>query len=162
MLLCVCALPAATAQEDGTVSAQDVFIIFGSFVVAVIALFLYLARDTILRRRTDYDEANLGSKQNRDYDKYHSDWQDDYEEYEVAKRDTPGYQDHYVVLGVDPDATIDTIKKRYRRLAREHHPDKTGGPSDEMVRINRAYEVLSDPESRRMYDEEYDGARGEI
>ncbi|HEU5229362.1 MAG TPA: DnaJ domain-containing protein [Ktedonobacteraceae bacterium] len=65
--------------------------------------------------------------------------------------DTP--ENYYAILGVPIDADSDTLKRAYRQLARRYHPDLAGpeGALD-MKRINRAYDVLSDPEKRRSYD----------
>jgi molecular chaperone DnaJ len=63
--------------------------------------------------------------------------------------------DHYELLGVSRDATAEDIKKAYRRLARQHHPDvNPGDPAAEtrFKEITVAYEVLSDPERRARYD----------
>ena len=63
--------------------------------------------------------------------------------------------DPYEVLGVPRDASADAIKKAYRRLARQHHPDANrGNPASEekFKEINAAYEVLSDPEKRARFD----------
>ncbi|CEL99126.1 unnamed protein product [Vitrella brassicaformis CCMP3155] len=58
----------------------------------------------------------------------------------------------YEVLGVSQNDDLNTIKKAYRKLAMKHHPDKGGDP-ELFKEIGRAYEVLSDPEKRRTYDE---------
>jgi molecular chaperone DnaJ len=62
--------------------------------------------------------------------------------------------DYYEVLGVRRDASTDEIKRAYRKIAREHHPDIAGEDGDgEMFKLaTRAYEVLSNPEKRRQYD----------
>src|SRR5260370_9332322 len=60
---------------------------------------------------------------------------------------------YYAILGVPIDADINTIKRAYRQLARRYHPDLAGpGGAVQMKRINRAYDVLSDPEKRLNYD----------
>ncbi|MDP9822418.1 molecular chaperone DnaJ [Nocardioides massiliensis] len=63
-------------------------------------------------------------------------------------------QDLYDVLGVSRDADADAIKKAYRRLARQLHPDVNPDPEtqERFKEVSRAYEVLSDPEKRRHYD----------
>ena len=64
---------------------------------------------------------------------------------------------HYDVLGVAPSASPTAIREAYRRLAREHHPDRTHGSpggGDRMPLINEAYRVLSDPARRAVYDAE--------
>src|SRR5260221_13847184 len=62
--------------------------------------------------------------------------------------------DYYAALGVRRDATQDEIKKAYRRLARELHPDVNPDPGtqERFKEIGMAYEVLSDPQKRQMYD----------
>ena len=57
----------------------------------------------------------------------------------------------YDVLGVPQNATTDDIKRAYRKLAREHHPDK-GGDAEKFKKVQEAYEVLSDPEKRQKFD----------
>src|SRR5215475_9224934 len=62
--------------------------------------------------------------------------------------------DYYAVLGVRRDANAEEIKKAYRRLARELHPDVNPDPvtQERFKEITQAYEVLSDPDKRQMYD----------
>src|SRR6516225_2726099 len=60
---------------------------------------------------------------------------------------------YYAILGVPVDADDDTLKRAYRQLARRYHPDLAGEDGAvHMKRINRAYDVLSDPEKRLNYD----------
>ena len=60
--------------------------------------------------------------------------------------------DYYSILGVSRDADEKTIKKAFRKLAREHHPD-AGGDEAKFKEINEAYEVLSDEKKRKLYDQ---------
>jgi DnaJ-class molecular chaperone len=59
--------------------------------------------------------------------------------------------EHYQTLGIAKNATPDEIKKAYRKLASQHHPDK-GGDTATFQKIQVAYDVLSDPEKRQQYD----------
>lgn len=61
-------------------------------------------------------------------------------------------KDYYTILGVKKDSSQDEIKKAYRKLAHQYHPDKTGGDDDRFKEINEAYYVLSDPDRRQKYD----------
>ena len=61
-------------------------------------------------------------------------------------------KDYYAILGVKKDATEDELKKAFRRLAHEHHPDKGGDPA-KFKDMNEAYQVLSDKQKRQMYDQ---------
>src|SRR5690606_4857001 len=75
-------------------------------------------------------------------------------------------RDYYEILGVDRHASPQELKKAYRRLAMEYHPDRNPSPdaAEKFKEINEAYEVLSDPEKRPLYDRSahagVDGARG--
>jgi len=146
------------------VSDQDLIIIFSSFIVSVIAIFLYLARNQILRRKSEYDEGEFESKKNKDYEKYHSDWSsDEYIGKKKANRDEEEFKklkqnsefpDYYNVLGIPKDASQREIKKQFRFLAKEWHPDRNPDlkTKEKMAEINKAYEVLSDNERKKNYD----------
>ncbi|MFQ5398377.1 MAG: DnaJ C-terminal domain-containing protein [Anaerolineae bacterium] len=65
------------------------------------------------------------------------------------------YKDYYKILGVSRDADEKQIKRAYRRLAREYHPDKNQGnkaAEEKFKEINEAYEVLGNPDNRAKYD----------
>ena len=64
-------------------------------------------------------------------------------------------RDYYTVLGVDRNADDSTIKKAYRKLAKKYHPDTSVGNAqaeEKFKEVTKAYEVLSDPEKRKLYD----------
>lgn len=66
------------------------------------------------------------------------------------------YKDYYSILGVDRKASPEEIKKAYRKLARQYHPDVNQGDNasaEKFQEINEAHEVLSDPNKRSKYDE---------
>src|SRR5690348_264705 len=62
-------------------------------------------------------------------------------------------RDYYEILGVGKSASADEIKKAYRRLAVQYHPDKQGGSEEKFKEINEAYEVLKDADKRQRYDQ---------
>src|SRR5260370_13662025 len=65
-------------------------------------------------------------------------------------------QDFYEALAVSRTATEDEIRKAYRKLARKHHPDLNPGDNaseDRFKKVQEAYDVLSDPKKRQIYDQ---------
>lgn len=62
-------------------------------------------------------------------------------------------RDYYEVLGVSKGASPDELKKAFRRLAVQHHPDKEGGDETKFKELNEAYEVLKDDKKRQRYDQ---------
>ncbi len=62
-------------------------------------------------------------------------------------------KDYYKILGVEKGASKDEIKKAFRKLAHEHHPDKTGGDDKKFKEVNEAYSVLSDDSKKAQYDQ---------
>lgn len=62
-------------------------------------------------------------------------------------------KDYYAILGVNKNASEDEIKKAFRKLAHQHHPDKQGGDEKKFKEANEAYQVLSDQEKRKKYDQ---------
>lgn len=62
-------------------------------------------------------------------------------------------KDYYSLLGVDKNASEEDIKKAFRKLAHQYHPDKTGGNADKFKEINEAYQVLGNAQKRQQYDQ---------
>jgi len=174
-LMIIGAIQSISAQEEGSSSnleysmtTEESIILFGGFALAVIGIFLFLARDTILRKKTSYDKEDHESKKDRTYEKYHSDWTDDYVDFNYTKftEDDAEFSkaaknstlpDYYKILGVPYSASQEEIKKRYRELAKKLHPDKSKGEkTDEtMAEINKAYEILSQIERKEKYDKHF-------
>lgn len=61
--------------------------------------------------------------------------------------------DYYKILGIGREATGDDIKKAYRKLAHQYHPDKKGGNEAKFKELNEAYQILSDPQKKARYDQ---------
>ena len=144
-------------------------IIFASAATLIIGILIFLARHSIIRKKTDYDTDDWVSKKNRDYEKYHSEWMSDeisFERKGKNKLSDDEFQksllhknlpDYYTVLGVQKNASQDEIKRKFRLLAKEWHPDRkqTNNAEEKMAQINTAYEVLSNLKRRKMYDQHF-------
>ena len=61
-------------------------------------------------------------------------------------------KDYYKILGIEKSASEEDVKKAYRKLAHQFHPDKPGGNAEKFKQINEAYQVLSNKEKRQQYD----------
>ncbi|MBI4262029.1 molecular chaperone DnaJ [Candidatus Uhrbacteria bacterium] len=62
-------------------------------------------------------------------------------------------KDYYKILGISKSASADEIKRAFRKLANEHHPDRGNGNAEKFKEVNEAYQVLSDTEKRSQYDQ---------
>ena len=60
--------------------------------------------------------------------------------------------DYYNVLGVERNASETDLKKAYKKLSMQHHPDRNGGSDEKFKQINEAYSTLKDPQKRQQYD----------
>jgi molecular chaperone DnaJ len=62
-------------------------------------------------------------------------------------------KDYYKILGVEKNASADDVKKAFKKSAMQHHPDRPGGDEAKFKEVNEAYQVLSDAEKRKRYDQ---------
>src|SRR4030042_3356455 len=62
-------------------------------------------------------------------------------------------EDYYKILGLEKTATEADIKRAYRKLAHQYHPDKGNGDEKKFKEVSEAYQILSDPEKRKQYDQ---------
>jgi len=153
--------------EEIYITQEDLITTFTICIIVVAGIFVYLARNIILRKKTKYDELDLDSKKNRDYEKYHSEWTDE-EIFGSRKKNTMNQKtfnkmlknktlpNYYDVLGIEQSASAEQVKEKFRLLAKEWHPDRRKDSSEEkMTEINQAYEVLSNKKLREEYDKYY-------
>ena len=159
--------PMDVSNEHDTISESDQILIFSISGIVIIGTVIFLARHSFVRKKTEYDTGEWKSKKNRDYEKYHSDWMSDEVNFErdgkkkltdeefrksLLSNNLPNY---YEILQIQKNTSQAEIKNQYRRLAKKWHPDREKSPGAErkMMQINMAYEVLSSPKRRKMYDQ---------
>jgi len=152
---------------------EDVKIAMIIIAVAVVSIFLYLGRDIILRRKSEYEKKEYQSKKDRDYEKYHSEWTGYDEDFFGAKKSNEAKEfqkmmhdsvlpNYYASLETTIDATPEEIKSKFRQLAKENHPDKSKDEksAERFAEITKAYEVLSNEVARKEYDKYYKAVFG--
>ena len=159
--------PMKVSNGANSLSESDQITIFAIAAIIIIGVLVFLARGSFTRKKTEYDAGEWESKKNRDYEKYHSEWMSDEISFErkgknklsdeefrksLLKENLP---DYYDILQVPKNANQAEIKRQFRLLAKKWHPDKkqSNDAEEKMAQINMAYEVLSNPKRRKMYDQ---------
>ena len=159
-------------KVDGALESlteSDQIIVFASAAAIIISVLIFLARGSIFRKKNEYDTGEWESKKNRDYEKYHSEWMSDEISFERKGKNklsdedfrksllTKNLPDYYAILQIQNSASKDEIKNQFRKLAKKWHPDRKQSDDAEkkMAEINTAYEVLSNPKRRKIYDQHF-------
>ena len=161
--------PMKVSNGANNLSESDQITIFAIAAIIIIGVLVFLARGSFTRNKTEYDVGEWESKKNRDYEKYHSEWMSDEISFERTGKDklsdeefrksllNENLPDYYAILQIPKNASQNEIKKQFRLLAKKWHPDKkqSNDAEEKMAQINVAYEVLSDHERRKMYDQHF-------
>ena len=159
-------------KVDGAIESlteSELITVFTIATAIIIGVLIFLSRGSIFRKKTEYDTGEWESKKNRDYEKYHSEWMSDEISFERKGKDklsdedfrksllSEDIPDYYAVLQIETTASQNEIKSQFRKLAKKWHPDRkqTDDAEEKMAQINTAYEVLSDPKRRKMYDQHF-------
>ena len=157
-------------KVDGAIESlteSDQIIVFAVAAAIIISVLIFLARGSIFRKKTEYDTGEWESKKNKDYEKYHSEWMSDEINFERKGKNklsdeefresllNKNLLDYYAILHIQKNASQNEIKTQFRKLAKKWHPDRQQSDDAEkkMAQINMAYEVLSNPKRRKMYDQ---------
>ena len=157
-------------KVDGAIESlteSDQIIVFAVAAAIIISVLIFLARGSIFRKKTEYDTGEWESKKNKDYEKYHSEWMSDEINFERKGKNklndeefresllNKNLLDYYAILHIQKNASQNEIKTQFRKLAKKWHPDRKQSDDAEkkMAQINMAYEVLSNPKRRKMYDQ---------
>ena len=159
-------------KVDGAIESlteSELITVFTIATAIIIGVLIFLARGSLFRKKTEYDTGEWESKKNRDYEKYHSEWMSDEISFERKGKDklsdedfrksllSEDLPDYYVILQTETTASQNEIKSQFRKLAKKWHPDRkqSDDAEEKMAQINTAYEVLSDPKRRKMYDQHF-------
>jgi len=159
-------------KVDGTIESlteSEQMIVFAIAAAIIISVLIFLARGSIFRKKNEYDTGEWESKKNRDYEKYHSEWMSDEISFERKGKNklsdedfrksllSKNIPDYYAILQIQKTASQNEIKNQFRSLAKKWHPDRKQSDDAEkkMAQINMAYEVLSNTERRKMYDQHF-------
>ena len=159
-------------KVDGAIeslTASELITVFTIATAIIIGVLIFLARGSLFRKKTEYDTGEWESKKNRDYEKYHSEWMSDEISFERKGKDklsdedfrksllSEDLPDYYAILQIQATASQNEIKSQFRKLAKKWHPDRkqSDDAEEKMAQINTAYEVLSDPKRRKMYDQHF-------
>ena len=159
-------------KVDGAIESlteSELITVFTIATAIIIGALIFLARGSIFRKKTEYDTDEWESKKNRDYEKYHSEWMSDEISFERKGKDklsdedfrksllSEDIPDYYAILQIQATASQNEIKSQFRKLAKKWHPDRkqSDDAEEKMAQINTAYEVLSDPKRRKMYDQHF-------
>ena len=161
--------PMKVGNGANNLSESDQITIFAIAAIIILGVLVFLARGSFTRKKTEYDVGEWESKKNRDYEKYHSEWMSDEISFERTGKDklsdeefresllNENLPDYYAILQISKNASQNEIKKQFRLLAKKWHPDKkqSNDAEEKMAEINIAYEVLSDHNRRKMYDQHF-------
>jgi len=159
-------------KVDGTIESlteSEQMIVFAIAAAIIISVLIFLARGSIFRKKNEYETGEWESKKNRDYEKYHSEWMSDEISFERKGKNkfsdedfrksllSKNIPDYYAILQTQKTASQNEIKNQFRSLAKKWHPDRKQSDDAEkkMAQINMAYEVLSNTERRKMYDQHF-------
>tara|TARA_B100001750_G_scaffold137289_1_gene109240 strand:- start:1935 stop:2825 length:891 start_codon:yes stop_codon:yes gene_type:complete len=161
--------PMKVGNGANSLSESDQITVFAIAAIIIIGVLVFLARGSFTRKKTEYDVGEWASKKNRDYEKYHSEWMSDEVKFERVGKDklsdeefrksllNENLPDYYNILQISKNASQNEIKKQFRLLAKKWHPDKkqSNDAEEKMAQINMAYEILSDHNRRKMYDQHF-------
>ena len=159
-------------KVDGVIESlteSELITVFTIATAIIIGVLIFLSRGSLFRKKTEYDTGEWESKKNRDYEKYHSEWMSDEISFERKGKDklsdedfrksllSEDLPDYYAILQIQATASQNEIKSQFRKLAKKWHPDRkqSDDAEEKMAQINTAYEVLSDPKRRKIYDQHF-------